>query len=443
MFNNVAIDVFLGLTFVFLLYSLLATILQEAIAGFINLRAAVLVKAIRVMLNDRKPLNIQTTNPVGRLLIRFSESLKNQWKFISCNLPDHSFAKAFYKHPSIKYLSASSIRSKPSYINPANFSSTIVKMLRGRFYDKSVPEMVAIYQKLHDTPDNQLPIVTVGAVDPVMAQIQPETLDQLRQIYVDAEQDINKFKTLLENWYNDTMDRAIGWYKRLTTRILFIIGFCLALWGNVDTFKIYHILATNQTAREQMVQMAIQSQHKYANLPETADTFDVQKARFDSAAYATVQNDVNKANSILGIGRITKQDSVDYKKLLIAKHATGQQIDSIKFKQNQPNSPLLNPLRRQLKDLNLQFKQQQENMHFKEVDWSSFFGWIVMAFAITLGAPFWFDLLNKFINLRSAGAKPAASDDDDTQTVTKSSNAATQPVNVIVNSNAAAEGAVG
>lgn len=30
------------------------------------------------------------------------------------------------------------------------------------------------------------------------------------------------------------------------------------------------------------------------------------------------------------------------------------------------------------------------------------FGWLLTAFAISLGAPFWFDLLNKFIVIRSA-----------------------------------------
>jgi hypothetical protein len=37
--------------------------------------------------------------------------------------------------------------------------------------------------------------------------------------------------------------------------------------------------------------------------------------------------------------------------------------------------------------------------------WETFFGWIITALAITLGAPFWFDLLSKLINLRGTGTK--------------------------------------
>jgi len=438
MFNNVAIDVFLGLTFVFLLYSLLATILQEAIAGLINLRAAVLVKAIRVMLNDRQPLDIKTANPALRVLIRAAVSLKNQWKFITCNLPSNSLAKAFYKHPSIKYLSASSIRSKPSYIHPENFSSTIVKMLRGRYYDGSIPEIVAVYQKLHLNPENQLPIVSVGAADTVMAQIKPETLDQLRQLYVDANQDIDKFKNLLETWYNDTMDRANGWYTRLTKHILFVMGFCIALAGNVDTIKIYHILATNQTAREQMVQLAIQSQGKYDTLPEVSKAYDAQKAKFDSAAYAMVEQDVNQANSILGIGWLSDEDKQNYKKLLVARNDIATQFNAIKA-QN-PTSPQLDPLRKRLHAADIDLMKKKEQMNFKEYNKTSVLGWLITAFAITLGAPFWFDLLNRFISLRSAGKKP---DSDAGADNTNTTNTAVQPVSVSVNSNTAAEGAVG
>jgi hypothetical protein len=33
-------------------------------------------------------------------------------------------------------------------------------------------------------------------------------------------------------------------------------------------------------------------------------------------------------------------------------------------------------------------------------------GWIFTAIAVSIGAPFWFDTLNRFINIRSAGKPP-------------------------------------
>ncbi len=35
-----------------------------------------------------------------------------------------------------------------------------------------------------------------------------------------------------------------------------------------------------------------------------------------------------------------------------------------------------------------------------------FFGWFITALAMSLGAPFWFDLLQKVINIRNAGVRP-------------------------------------
>jgi hypothetical protein len=38
-------------------------------------------------------------------------------------------------------------------------------------------------------------------------------------------------------------------------------------------------------------------------------------------------------------------------------------------------------------------------------------GWIVTGLATSLGAPFWFDLLNKALQIRSSGGRVAAAND--------------------------------
>jgi len=39
-------------------------------------------------------------------------------------------------------------------------------------------------------------------------------------------------------------------------------------------------------------------------------------------------------------------------------------------------------------------------------------GWLFTAIAVSLGAPFWFDTLNKFMNIRAAGTAPNEKDSD-------------------------------
>jgi len=36
-------------------------------------------------------------------------------------------------------------------------------------------------------------------------------------------------------------------------------------------------------------------------------------------------------------------------------------------------------------------------------------GWLLTAFAVRQGAPFWFDLLNRLVNVRGSGSKPGPS----------------------------------
>jgi hypothetical protein len=49
----------------------------------------------------------------------------------------------------------------------------------------------------------------------------------------------------------------------------------------------------------------------------------------------------------------------------------------------------------------------EESERNNPTDWLlRILGWLISIAAISLGAPFWFDTLNKFINIRSAGKSP-------------------------------------
>ena len=41
------------------------------------------------------------------------------------------------------------------------------------------------------------------------------------------------------------------------------------------------------------------------------------------------------------------------------------------------------------------------------ITWQMLGGWLLTAFAMMLGAPFWFDTLCRFVNIRNIGIKPA------------------------------------
>ncbi len=326
MFNSTVLDVVIGLVFIYLLYSLLATIVQEIVASFRSYRARFLEKAIRRMLQDENKHNDDLVN-------------------------------LFYHHPLMKYLGESHRHSKPSYINKETFSKVVVDLLRG---DKVNPgdDVKTLIQSSLEAHRAWWSGAEVKLGD--------ETVSYLKSLWADAQGDVDKFKVLLENWFNETMDRASGWFKRYTQRVLFIVGFVLAVLFNVNTIEIAHKLEKDPKLREQMVAQADNFVKAHPDLDkqlaelkkgsmnvDTADTAALRllKVRRDTLlarAERIVSDDIQKTNSVLGIG-----------------------VGSLKF---------------------------DGYGAFGE----TIFGWILTALAISLGAPFWFDLLNKLMKLRSS-----------------------------------------
>lgn len=143
----------------------------------------------------------------------------------------------------------------------------------------------------------------------------------------------------VEAWYDSVMDRVSGWYKRRTQVHLFVLGLVLAVAMNVDTIHLVKYLLRNDAARAALVHRA-----------ETADSTLIG-ARFDTA-YARLDS--------LGLP------------IGWAKQGGG------------PEFPVLT-----------------RNNGLDPATGLTILGWLLTAFAITLGAPFWFDVLNRIMVIRS------------------------------------------
>ena len=127
MFNSVALDVVTGLVFIYLLYSLLTTTINEAIASTLNLRAQKLEKAITRMLDDGVMHHHNFWSFIGDFIMGI---VKKIWDFIllfsfkkrARTKNPGSLVESFYNHPGIKYLGENKIFNKPSYISHEFFS---------------------------------------------------------------------------------------------------------------------------------------------------------------------------------------------------------------------------------------------------------------------------------------------------------------------------------
>jgi hypothetical protein len=379
MINSGILDIVIGLVFIYLLYSLLATIIQEIIASNFGFRAKMLERAIFRMLEDENKFN----NRFASVFYLFKKS-GNGGKI-------NSTSGEFYRHPLIKFLGEDNSRKKPAYINSTTFSKVIVDLLRGNDV-KPGDDVNSLIQKALDQ----------NATNWGNSKISDETLSFLKSIWADSDGDIGKFRRHLESWFNETMDRASSWYKKHTQFILFFVGLSIAIVFNVDTIKIVDKLERDPKLREQLVQQA----NAFVQAHPDLDIKLKEKELEFKKAMATIQKtdstiDANTANAIL-------KDSLElenYKLLKSQRDTLLRRAESL--------------IQKDIKNIHHSLGLEWENYDRKSGLFvsllKSLFGWIITAIALSMGAPFWFDLLNKMMKLRGSVATPTSDDKEKKQ----------------------------
>ncbi|MFT4155373.1 hypothetical protein [Parafilimonas sp.] len=147
MFNTPVLDVAIGLVFIFLLYSFLATSINEAIATGLSLRARMLRKAIAL----RMLSNTVEENKVLNFLKGFA-AIFTEIVYMFTGPPEkkgsqRNIGDQFYAHPIIKNYSSSSFFRAPSYLAASNFAIILIECLKEDFNNK-MAEIAA--QKIND-----------------------------------------------------------------------------------------------------------------------------------------------------------------------------------------------------------------------------------------------------------------------------------------------------
>jgi hypothetical protein len=159
---------------------------------------------------------------------------------------------------------------------------------------------------------------------------------------------------------------------------------------------------SNATLRSNLVSVA----EKVTEHPETVtkyytQNFEQEIARIDSAnklALDTVKNEVQ---------RMALLKEIKDKKMAAANLYTQKRVDAI------------DSLSKQLTDTGIplgwnkafldQYSPYRKDLNCWNYVWL-ILGWLIAAGCIAMGAPFWFDLLVKAVNLRRSGIKPTADD---------------------------------
>lgn len=192
------------------------------------------------------------------------------------------------------------------------------------------------------TSDPRGPILSLESVRLNVANLKNQALQRVLLSAIDAAQgDINQAQANIESWYNSGMDRVSGWYRRSTQWIIFAIGVLTAVGMNINTVTIADYLIRDETARAAIVARV----EKVETIPGSSST-----------NYSAANQELESLNLPLGWsegwgapkrGRATSEVG----------------------RWNNWMAPIL--------------------------------GWLLTALAATMGAPFWFDMLNKVTVIRS------------------------------------------
>ena len=190
MFGSTILDVLVGVVFSFLAVSLAASTGTEAIASALKLRQTTLKSGIQALLND----------------------------------PDFDgLAHQLYRHALINPLSANTgITTLPAYIDGKAFSLALIDIL---------------WRKTPNAPPTAM-----------LAEIGDDQLRHaLQTLLAAADGDTARFRLAVGTWFDDSMERLSGWYKRQTQLIAFLVGLVAAAMLNADPIRISNTL-WHQTA---------------------------------------------------------------------------------------------------------------------------------------------------------------------------------------------------
>ena len=195
----------------------------------------------------------------------------------------------------------------------------------------------------------------------------------------DAENDSEKFKSNIEIWFNNAMDRVGGWYKRRSQWVIAGLSLAVAVAMNVDAIVVVKHLDTHPGVRDALV---AQARAYAASSPAPGVRPPASAAPGGSAASGEATVQVNP-----------RPDA---------------QFSAVEARLMELSLPIgwvrVKPTRSEIE--NRQFLPGSDWPAWRDTIFFHFLGWLLTALAATLGAPFWFDTLNRFMSIRSAGKAP-------------------------------------
>ena len=262
---------------------------------------------------------------------------------------DDTLQKEFLDHPLIKALHREG--KMPSFIPPRTFALTLLHTIPGVDISKGIEGVREAVKQL--TPNSDLQKTLLILID-------------------DAGDDLLKLRANIETWFNDTMDRVGGWYKAKAQVITVVVCLLVVGFSNADTIQWVKALSSDSSLREALVAQA-----------------EVYAKRDQPAPLVTSSEPADSKN-VAAQAESKKVASGETESLKTAAKRIQSNLDEIK-------------------NLGIPFGWEKAP---EKIDWLlKVVGLLLTVLATSLGAPFWFEMLKKIVNIKTAGASPSNAKD--------------------------------
>lgn len=342
------LDVAIGLIFIYLTLSLTVTAANEMLAAWFKRRAWMLRKGIINLLDTPADAERLFQHP----LIRGLSQPRSSWSNV----------------PVLRWLFAEG----PSYIPSRTFAVALL--------------------------DQMFPVVKGQRAVPAPAAGMSPLTYTLSLLHQEAKGNDEQFKANVEVWFNDSMERVSGWYKRRTQFISLITAVVVTVGTNSDTLVIARALWNDPALRQAVVARAEQYVQKES-------TREVALVTDDAPPPPPLPPD--------------QQAEVEFADAEASLAASMEDLEELQLPIGW-DVPDATPGETGLAAIRLVNEDSSDDWPgpiwppWDRAAWARWLtaldqhmlGWILTILAVSLGAPFWFDMLNKVMAIRSAGKSP-------------------------------------
>ncbi|MDI3282410.1 hypothetical protein [Polyangium sp. 15x6] len=370
------LDVAIGISFVFMLLSVIASAVTEAISGILSLRSVTLRQGVERLLKDRTLTDKVYAHPLIDGLTKDDDSDPSY-------IPSDLFARALVDAVAGWKDGADRSRRPERMGLLRGILSVPLRALKGffrRLWPKTEGEGEGATKKVAASLDDFKKRLAEAQ------DFEEDTRVALTALVSDA-----SVKTLedatqqIAAWFDRAMDSVSGWYKRTAHTLIAVVGLFSAVVLNVDTFVVLDSLNRDAVLRETVASAVAESVKSGAAMVQTAEEVAAEQKANANAKPSEVFVDEKKTEELVR------------KRVVAVKRG----LDELTLPMGWPEgrgffcTPTAEVAcdRRAVPATLGGFGRR-------------FGGWLFTAIAIALGAPFWFDILNKLINLRAAAPPP-------------------------------------